>query len=127
MLARLRLLGFILYPGVQNTTLVTQETDQNYSPFKQQFTTNLELITQHRLNHKLSCSFQPWLIVLIVFGGCDLLTPNSDFELSKSAVEEGFNKKPCLRAWEKDGAAPVTRKCLESDNVCKEFVDKEDK
>ncbi len=59
LLARLRLLGFVLYPGVPNTTSVTQETDQNYGPFKQQFTSNLEMITQHRLNNKLSCSLQP--------------------------------------------------------------------
>jgi len=30
MLARLRNLGFYLYPGVPNTTSVSQETDQNY-------------------------------------------------------------------------------------------------
>jgi hypothetical protein len=30
-------LGFIIYPGVQNTTAVTQETNQNYDPFKTQF------------------------------------------------------------------------------------------
>jgi len=34
LLAKLCLLGFYLYPGVPNTTAVTQETDQNYGPFK---------------------------------------------------------------------------------------------
>ena len=29
LLARLRLLGFMLYPGVPNTTAVSQETDRN--------------------------------------------------------------------------------------------------
>ena len=33
LLAKLRLLGFVLYPCVPSTTHVTQETDQNYGPF----------------------------------------------------------------------------------------------
>ena len=37
LLARLRLRGFVLYPGVPNTTAVLQEMDQNYDPFKHQF------------------------------------------------------------------------------------------
>ena len=37
LLVRARTLGFYLYPGVPNTTAVTQETDQNYGPFKSQF------------------------------------------------------------------------------------------
>jgi hypothetical protein len=34
MLARLRLMGLYLVPGVLNTAQVTQETNQNYGPFK---------------------------------------------------------------------------------------------
>ena len=34
LLARIRLLGFVLYPGVLNTTAVYQETNRNYGPFK---------------------------------------------------------------------------------------------
>ena len=34
LLAWLRLLGFVLYPGVPNNTAVSQETDRNYVPFK---------------------------------------------------------------------------------------------
>ena len=44
LLAKLKMLGFILYPCVPNTTHVTQEMDQNYGPFKMQFSVNLELI-----------------------------------------------------------------------------------
>eukprot|EP00804_Cyclotella_cryptica_P030789 CCRYP_015049-RA/>CCRYP_015049-RA protein AED:0.35 eAED:0.50 QI:0/0/0/1/0/0/3/0/173 len=36
-LAEARTLGFIVYPGVPNTTAVTQETDQNYIPSKTHF------------------------------------------------------------------------------------------
>ena len=42
LLARLRLLGFILYLGVPNTTGISQETDRNYGPFKTQFRINLD-------------------------------------------------------------------------------------
>ena len=37
LLDRLCLLGFVLYPGVPNTTAVSQETDRNYGPFKTAF------------------------------------------------------------------------------------------
>ena len=37
LLARLCLLGFVLYPGVPNTTAVSQDTDRNYGPFKTDF------------------------------------------------------------------------------------------
>ena len=40
MLARLRVLGLYLVPGVPNTTSRTQETDQNYGPFKSSFRSN---------------------------------------------------------------------------------------
>ena len=44
LLAFLRFHGFILYPGVPNTTAVTQETDQSYGPFQSAVRTNLQLI-----------------------------------------------------------------------------------
>ena len=37
LLAMLRLIGVFKYPGVPNTTAVTQETNQNYEPFKSTF------------------------------------------------------------------------------------------
>ena len=36
-----RLLGFIIHPGCQNTTSVTQETDRNYGEFKRIVCSNL--------------------------------------------------------------------------------------
>jgi hypothetical protein len=44
LLAKLRRLGFILYPCVPNMTHVTQETDQLYGAFKTQFLKNLDLM-----------------------------------------------------------------------------------
>ena len=37
LLAQIFLIGFIFYPGVPNTTAVSQETDRNYVPFKTVF------------------------------------------------------------------------------------------
>ena len=52
LLAELRDAGFILFPGVLNTTAVSQEMDQNYGPFKGQFCRNLDHIAEEcvRLN-----------------------------------------------------------------------------
>ena len=41
LLARLRPLGFVLYPGVPNTTEVSQDTDRNYGTFKTVFELSL--------------------------------------------------------------------------------------
>ena len=37
LLARLCILGFVLYPGVPNTAAVSENTDKNYGPFKTAF------------------------------------------------------------------------------------------
>jgi hypothetical protein len=44
LLADLRSDGYILFPGVPNTTAVLQETDQNYGPFKTQYCKNLDAV-----------------------------------------------------------------------------------
>eukprot|EP00804_Cyclotella_cryptica_P003743 CCRYP_008915-RA/>CCRYP_008915-RA protein AED:0.34 eAED:0.34 QI:0/0/0/1/0/0/2/0/185 len=44
-LAEARTLEFIVHPGVPNTTAVTQETDQNYGPFKTLFLKILRDVT----------------------------------------------------------------------------------
>ncbi len=46
LLAALQLIGVYKYPGVPNTTAVTQETDQNYGPFKSTFQSNMDYVTQ---------------------------------------------------------------------------------
>jgi hypothetical protein len=49
LLAYLRFHGFLLFPGVPNTTAVTQETDQSYGPFQSKLRSNLEIIVDERL------------------------------------------------------------------------------
>ncbi len=46
MCARLRNLGIYLYPGVPNTTVVTQETDLGYGKFKSGTQQNLLICVQ---------------------------------------------------------------------------------
>ena len=69
LVAELRHLGFYMYPGVTNTTAVTQDTDRKYGPFKMQFRMNLDHVVSSRISTGVSISLQPWLICLIVFGG----------------------------------------------------------
>ena len=59
LLAQLRYMGFILFPGVPNTTAVTQETDKNYGPFKTQFRTNLAHIVEARIEKYNLAPLQP--------------------------------------------------------------------
>ena len=123
-LAEARTLGFIVYPGVPNTTAVTQETDQNYGPFKTQFTKNLKKISDARIMQDLSTSLPPWLVGLLVFGGID---PVSKVVVSESAFDIAFSKEPNCEVWKKVGAAPLTRACLQNHNqVRREMGDAED-
>ena len=87
LLTKLRLMGFVLYPCVPNTTHVTQETDQNYGPFKTQFLSNLDLIVDKRLTAKKSLSLQQKFVGLPLFGGvnCD-----TQFDVEVGAFQKAF-------------------------------------
>ncbi len=113
-------LGFILYPGVPNTTAVTQETDRNYGSFKTQFQTNLHKLSDYRLDFKDKVLLQPMILGLLVFGGTDPVTKE---EIPLSAFERGFNNEICLHAWTEVGAAPLMRKCLVHKKVLRSIGD----
>jgi hypothetical protein len=102
LLAKLKMLGFILYPCVPNTTHVTQETDQNYGPFKTQFSINLELIVAAQLRAEESLSLQPKFVGLPLFGGVDR---DTECKVQVGAFYKGFKHKRCLAAWSKIGSA----------------------
>ncbi len=68
LLVRLRRLGFVMYPGMPNTTHISQETDQQYGAFKTQFTINLDTIVEGWINNGVSLSLQPKLVGLPLFG-----------------------------------------------------------
>ena len=99
LLAYIRFHGFIIYPGVPNTTAVTQETDQNYGPFQSAVRTNLQCIINKRNQEMKSSSLAQWIVGLVVFGGTDPATGLTVV----SAFERG--------SWAKVGAVPLSRKC----------------
>jgi hypothetical protein len=109
LLAELRLLGFYVYPGVPNTTAVTQETDCNYRPFKSWFRKNLGDTIDVWMDLNKSVLLQAWFVGMIVFGGTDRET---GFTLTECAFTHGFSKAACLNAWAMVGTAPLTMKCL---------------
>ncbi len=115
MLANLRLQGFYVVPGVPNTTSVTQETDQNYGPFKSGYRTNIRKLShaRHSFRKKLVISD----IALLVFGGDD---PVTGITLANS-FEQAFNEKANKSAWRKCGAVPLTRSALNIPGVRREL------
>ena len=119
LLADLRASGFILYPGVPNTTAVTQETDQNYGPFKMQYCKNLDAVVDERIRQGKTTNINMSQVGLIVYGGVD---PETNLVV-QSAFEAGFSRDACVHAWEKVGAAPPTRACLENKKVLKSLGD----
>ena len=104
-----------MYPGVPNTTAVTQETDQNYGPFKTQFTKNLKKILDARIMRDLSTSLPPWLVGLLVFGGID---PVSKVVVSESAFDIAFSKEQNCEVWKKVVAPAKPQPSLPSDGWC---------
>ena len=119
LLSFLRFHGFILYPGVPNTTAVTQETDQSYGPFQTAIRTNLQLIIDERLRIDATRSLSPWIIGLVVFGGED---PETGL-IVESAFQKGFDRAHNINAWEKVGAVPLSRKCITSPKVRRSIGD----
>ena len=113
LLARLRMKGIILYPGVPNTTSVSQETDRNYAQFKLVYRENLENFAASRERNGKSTSASIVLIGMFVFGGIDPEMGNK----YKDAFQAGFSKERNLSAWRKVGAAPLTRACLQDEQV----------
>jgi len=108
MLASMRLQGFYLVPGVPNTTGATQETDQNYGPFKTHYRGNLETLSRARFDMKEGLRIDD--LPFLVFGGKD---PIAGVEL-RNAFALAFSKENCLSAWNKCGAVPLTMEALKS-------------
>jgi len=113
LLARLRIRGILLYAGVPNTTSVSQETDRNYGQFKNVYRRNLEKYAHDREKACKSTAVSVVLIGLFVYGGVDPVT-NEEYE---NAFQAGFSKERNLSAWAKVGAAPLTRACLDDEQV----------
>jgi hypothetical protein len=118
-LAWCRARGIIIYPGVPNTTAVSQEMDQSYGGFKTGFYVSLASLVEHRLK-TASASGQPHMGAadygMLIFGGME-----GTFELP-NLFERYFSIKKLKLFWEKVGAVPLTRNCLLSPQVRHEIV-----
>ena len=111
MLASLRLKGMYLVPGVPNTTSKTQETDQNYGPFKSAYRTNIRNLSQARFESGLSLKVTD--LPLLVFGGtCD----KTGVELM-NGFQMAFSISANKSVWHKCGAVPLTRLPLQLKEV----------
>jgi len=98
--------GLYVVPGLPNSTSKTQETDQNYGPFKTHYRGNLLDLSQARFEKRKTTTIND--LPLIVFGGTD---PATGIEL-KNAFELAFNKEQCLSAQKKFGNVPLTMSTL---------------
>jgi hypothetical protein len=111
MLVELKLRGFYMFPGVPNTTSVTQETDQNYGPFKTYYRQNIDHLSHEKFQLKKSLGISN--IPLLVVGreaseqSCQL----------KDAFAHSFNRDLCLSLWRKCGSVPLMRSALQSNKI----------
>jgi hypothetical protein len=102
-------------PGVPNTTGKTQETDQNYGPFKSKYRSNIRQLSQRRFEKKLPLAVID--LPLLVFGGeC----PSTGVIL-EDAFTAAFSIERNLSCWRKCGAIPLTREPLKDSAVRREI------
>jgi hypothetical protein len=111
MLANLRLQGCYLVPGVPNTTAVTQETDQNYGPFKLAYRKNIGTLSQARFQVDKGMMITD--LPLLVFGG----TCTKTGAILTNAFQNAFSHDSNLAVWAKCGAVPLTRLAIKSNKV----------
>ena len=116
MLAHLRIRGLYVVPGLPNSTGKTQETDQNYGPFKGAYRNNLHELARARFEAKKVINITD--LPFLVFGGRD---PETDIEM-EDAFSRSFSKENCLSAWKKCGSVPLTRSPMEDKDIRHELV-----
>ena len=102
-------------------TAVSQETDQNYGSFQTQFRKNLQIVVDERNEQKQVVNLVPWVVGLIAFGGTD--TKVVDGPTLQSAFQHGFLREQCIAVWEKVGAVPLSRRCLQNSKVQRSIGD----
>jgi len=95
MLAYMCGLGLYCYPGVPNTTHMSQEANQNYGLFKSDFSSNLEIFSQARFDIQkiLLISDLPFL----VFGGKDERCIDA---IVQDYLSRAFSGEKKLKCWE---------------------------
>lgn len=124
MLAQLRSLGVYLFPGVQNTTHVTQETDQNYGEFKSLLRKHIQVLLNEMFakyqeqQHDRANTNAPSAPPTLNRSHYGLLLSGrpADEENGVAAIppiyQHCFSKEKNLRSWAACGAVPCTRQAL---------------
>ncbi|MGH7955114.1 MAG: hypothetical protein ACREOZ_04055, partial [Gloeomargaritales cyanobacterium] len=131
----LRTRGVYLFPGVQNTTHITQETDQNYGLFKSIVRSNTQIILNENIAaHRKGMEAHnadprnispPRPVSLdrsdygIILSGRPADPENGKQEMRK-AFELAFSREKNLRSWRICGAVPCTRAPLSHPSVRRE-------
>jgi hypothetical protein len=130
--------GISLFPGVQNTTQVTQETDQNYGQFKSDVRSNIVALTadlgrgysRHLAHHQadpLNCHATSKMPQLgrehygIILSGRDANQAKGLLTL-RPAFHNAFCQNNNLAAWAKVGAVPMTRQAMRHVSVLSEVM-----
>ena len=100
-----RSMGYVIYPGLPNSSEGTQECDQFFSTFKSKLEKNRQLIVYH--NKSVSMFDLPF----ILFGGSFKCKNGNTIELV-NAFESSFTVEHCRSARRKCGYCPATRCAL---------------
>ena len=130
-LAELQSLGVYLFPGVQNTTHVTQETDQNYGEFKSLLRKHIqqllnELYAKYReklQEQQIAGSNAPLAAPTLNRSHYGVLLSGRDADEEHGVAEIppvfhlSFSKEKNLRSWAACGAVPLTRAPLNHRSV----------
>eukprot|EP00536_Pseudo-nitzschia_multiseries_P001111 jgi/Psemu1/180256/e_gw1.14.15.1 len=107
--------GFILLPGVPNTTHITQVTDQNFGIFKNAYRDNRKKLHASRSAEGKTVKMAD--LPSLVFG----YRENWTLKL-RSAYEEAFSPAASKACWRKIGVSPFTRNCLGNRNVVHQLM-----
>ena len=112
-------MGLILLAGLPNSTSVQQEMDALYGPFKSATYARGESIIMTKIKDRgLLRATMPaaqGASSILSLGFDDLATivnGNEDDDLSMKPFTKSFTKAKIVKAWEKIGFVPFTRKCL---------------
>ena len=113
--------GIYIYPGVPNTSEVTQEMDQLFAYFKSLMERNRRRIVQEKGSRNLG---QATLLDLpnMIFGGTYVLEDGHSIELA-NAFEKGFSADHLRAAREKCGYCPANRASLLHNKCRRQFGD----
>ncbi len=115
LMAYLCLQGIYVFPGVPNTTSITQEMDCKCGLFKTKFCVHLSECCSDCLLFGRQFNYAPWMVGMFLFGGTD---PETGVDTYVDAFASAFTKETCLAAWEAVGTAPPSCVCLKDNGVC---------